>query len=357
MSFIAKNPLILPEIGYTPSTPPGTRGLFAGQNGWYDVNSDGHAVKITTERDIEDNNSTLKSLVYYGDANIVPSSEHLFAFTVDDETMTASVKFIGFEQPENIIVPYECVLGEKTYAVTSIGFEAFIDCHAIKSIIIPSSITSIDAKAFNECSSLSSITIPKGVTSIGAGVFSYCTSLTNITISKGVTSIELEAFYECAKLTDIYYEGTADEWATIFIDYDNEPLLNATMHFEHVPTTKGYVDEKLKDISVSAAASVYTYVDIPGGVENWTQEPILDDSGNIIGLRYGRIVNVNNAVITPNSKVDLHITSEQMVVFYEKSLAFVAENDDGVITVYCVGRVPENDYRVQAVVTEVLTNG
>ena len=111
-----------------------------------------------------------------------------------------------------------------------------------------------------------------------------------------------------------------------------------------------------------SASSVYAYVNIRGGVENWVSEDIINGDGNIVGSRYGQVVydynkkifNIDNAVITQNSKVDLQITSEQMVVFYEKSLAFVAENDDGVVTVYCVGTVPQNDYTMQATVTEVI---
>lgn len=102
---------------------------------------------------------------------------------------------------------------------------------------------------------------------------------------------------------------------------------------------------------------VYAYVNILGGTENWILEDVTDSSGNVIGSRYGQVVNVNNAEITPNSKVDLQITSEQMVIFYEKSLAFVAENDNGVVTVYCVGSVPEHNYTVQAIVTEVVVSG
>lgn len=105
-----------------------------------------------------------------------------------------------------------------------------------------------------------------------------------------------------------------------------------------------------------SAIPVYAYVNILGGIKNWILEEVADDSGNVIGSRYGQVVNVNNAEITPNSKVDLQITSEQMVVFYEKSLAFVAENDNGVVTIYCVGSVPEHNYTVQAIVTEVVVN-
>ena len=52
MSFIAKNPLTIPEVESSPSVPKsGTRGLFAGKDGWYDVDSDEHTRKIATEDD------------------------------------------------------------------------------------------------------------------------------------------------------------------------------------------------------------------------------------------------------------------------------------------------------------------
>ena len=101
---------------------------------------------------------------------------------------------------------------------------------------------------------------------------------------------------------------------------------------------------------------VRAFVNILGGDSNWVAEDVYDGNNNIIGVRYGQVVNVNNAVITPSSKVDLQITSEQMVVFHEKDLAFVAENEDGVVTIYCIGSIPQNDYTVQTIVTEVLVN-
>lgn len=73
--------------------------------------------------------------------------------------------------------------------------------------------------------------------------------------------------------------------------------------------------------------------------------------------RYYQVVTVQNAVITPNSKVDLQPDATQLSIFHEKDLAFVAENDDGVVAVYCVGQVPQNEYDIQATVTEVSANG
>ena len=69
---------------------------------------------------------------------------------------------------------------------------------------------------------------------------------------------------------------------------------------------------------------------------------------------YTQVVNVEGA--TPRSKVDLQPSKEQLAIFYEKDLAFVAENEDGVITVSCVGQKPTNDYTIQITVTEVVVN-
>ena len=76
-----------------------------------------------------------------------------------------------------------------------------------------------------------------------------------------------------------------------------------------------------------------------------------------IDNRWYQQVTINNATVTPNSKVDLQPSSEQLSIFYEKDLAFVAENENGVVSVYCVGQVPKNDYTLHATVTEVAIDG
>ena len=73
--------------------------------------------------------------------------------------------------------------------------------------------------------------------------------------------------------------------------------------------------------------------------------------------RWYQIVTVNNAILTPRSKVDLQPNAEQLCIFHEKDLAFVTENEDGIVSVYCVGQVPTNDYTLQATVMEVAIDG
>lgn len=54
MSFVAKNPLSMTEIEHTPSTPTGTRGLFAKKDGWYEVDEKGNVYRICNLEDIGD---------------------------------------------------------------------------------------------------------------------------------------------------------------------------------------------------------------------------------------------------------------------------------------------------------------
>ena len=66
---------------------------------------------------------------------------------------------------------------------------------------------------------------------------------------------------------------------------------------------------------------------------------------------YYQIVSIDG--VTENSQVDLTPDVEQLLVFYEKDLTFVTENDGGVVTVYAIGQKPANDYTIQVTITEV----
>lgn len=70
--------------------------------------------------------------------------------------------------------------------------------------------------------------------------------------------------------------------------------------------------------------------------------------------QYVQIIHIEG--ITEYSKVDLQPTPEQLAVFYEKDVTFVAENKGGKVTVYCIGQQPTNDYTMQATITEVERN-
>ena len=67
--------------------------------------------------------------------------------------------------------------------------------------------------------------------------------------------------------------------------------------------------------------------------------------------QYSQIVSIEG--ITEYSKVDLQPTPEQLAIFHEKDVTFVTENDDGVVTIYCIGQKPLSDYEIQVTITEV----
>ncbi len=119
-------------------------------------------------------------------------------------------------------------------SVTSIGEMAFDNCRSLTSVTIPDGVTSIGDSAFWGCDSLASVVIGDSVTSIGGSVFCLCTSLNSVTIPYSVTSIGDYAFAGCEKLTDVYYTGTEAQWKAITIGLSNDPLLNATMHYNYV---------------------------------------------------------------------------------------------------------------------------
>ena len=154
--------------------------------------------------------------------------------------------------------------------VTFIGEGAFDCCFGLTSIAIPASVTSIGSYAFSNCSSVTvhisdiaswcnvsfgnetanplyhgrylyideieviKLVIPDGVTNIGDYAFYNCDSLTSITIPDSVTTIGAFAFHWCDSLKDVYYTGTEEEWNSITIGTDNDPLTNATIHYNYV---------------------------------------------------------------------------------------------------------------------------
>ncbi len=66
---------------------------------------------------------------------------------------------------------------------------------------------------------------------------------------------------------------------------------------------------------------------------------------------YSQVVTI--AGVTESSQVDLTPNAEQLALFYYKDLAFVTENDGGVVTVYAIGQKPEIDHTIQVTITEV----
>ena len=101
-------------------------------------------------------------------------------------------------------------------------------------------------------------------------------------------------------------------------------------------------------------AELYKYIEQGGitpKVARIVNVTILADKWVGSSSPYSQVVTVDGA--TKYSQVDLTPDAEQLAIFHNKDLAFVTENENGVITVYAIGQKPTNDYTMQATVTEV----
>lgn len=133
------------------------------------------------------------------------------------------------------------VIGE---GITSIRFNAFRDCIALKEVTFPESLTYIGGNAFEGCTGLTEVTLPKnlqlcgvhcfassgvrtvtfeaGSTIVSRAMFNECRNLTTIRFAQSIKQIEEHAFEGCTALTKVtlpYYLENLDWWA--FADCPN----------------------------------------------------------------------------------------------------------------------------------------
>lgn len=117
-----------------------------------------------------------------------------------------------------------------------------------------------------------------------------------------------------------------------------------------------YMDTDTGDMykCVATDSDVYTWVGFGSPIASATRiSDVTLLSTEWVGSSspYSQIVTISGT--TENSRVDLTPSVEQLAIFHNKDLAFVTENDDGVITVYAIGQKPANDYTIQVMITEV----
>ena len=62
---------------------------------------------------------------------------------------------------------------------------------------------------------------------------------------------------------------------------------------------------------------------------------------------------VNISGVTSTSKIDLQPTAAQLVELQDAEITLIAENNNGVITIYALNSKPTKDYTMQVLITEV----
>lgn len=142
-------------------------------------------------------------------------------------------------------------------------------------------------------------------------------------------AIHGKSAYEIAVMCG--FDGTVEEWLE---SLKGEKPIKGTDYFT-AEEVQAIIDDILSNLHQARIGYVTILAD------GW--------AGN--DSPYSQVVDVQG--VTENSQVDLTPSVEQLAVFHEKDLAFVTENEGGVVTVYAVGQKPENDYTIQVTITEV----
>jgi hypothetical protein len=153
------------------------------------------------------------------------------------------------------------------------------------------------------------------------------------------------------------FKGTVEEWlASLKGEKGDMPTIDDVMSTESanplqnkvIAVAVGNIDRRLFALEQNsgggeAKAAYIAYIDLLSA--KW-------QGGDNL---YSQIVDI--AGVTEYSKVDINPSVEQLAIFYKKDIAFTTENEDGVVTVYCIGQKPMDDYTMQVTITEVNVNG
>ena len=128
---------------------------------------------------------------------------------------------VGCDSVEELILPE---------GVTSVDVQAFAGI-GIKTVTVPRNLTELSSYAFQGCEALETAKITSDLTVITQGLFNDCYALKTIVLPASLEKVEKHAFLRCNQLSDVYFLGTEEQWNQLEVAEENEPLLNATVHF------------------------------------------------------------------------------------------------------------------------------
>ncbi len=162
----------------------------------------------------------------------------------------SSIDGVLFNKEHTTLIQYACGKTTDSYVIPNsvqhIENEAFLGCK-LNNIAISNNVSSIGEGAFQNCESLTSILIPNGISNIPRCAFLWCDNITSITIPRSVTEFGSQAFMYCDSLKDVYYAGSKEEWNAIHMDAVNNPLKNATIHYNYISVDKSKQSNSTSD--------------------------------------------------------------------------------------------------------------
>ena len=199
---------------------------------------------------IGDGITTIYDDAFYGTNNVEEvfigknlESVGVFYFFTNLKTITVDIENIRFVSEDNVLFntagttlykyPAQSDRTEYTVpeSVERIEHNAFYKAVNLEKINLSASLKDIGEYAFLGCSSLKSISIPKGVIELYYGAFANCKSLESVALTYNIRTINEEVFAGCENIKDVYYNESESSWNRMAVLPGNEPLKEATIHY------------------------------------------------------------------------------------------------------------------------------
>ena len=425
MSFIAKNPLTLPKIEISPSAPQGTRGIFAKEDGWYDIDSDGVIKKLggDTEAILDPDNAIEKiDTIPMEIGGLNPKTGEL---DVRHDAIR-SIDYLPITPGKTIFFTSSLPVGGSDHQVRALFYDA--DYNWVGRVYLELNTDLVVKSDWRYLriyrSDTSDTTVEMALVTKAKPEFKkiyfadhgysiYGADIDDEMMHKLVIEalgkddnvyniVELKAPEESPEEASLALMNKGDDIFQ-FVDFSSMVYDEDNPTVEIVCQTRG--GRKLPEFSVryndgEGAGRVKKFVVKPDCIpmtltsegirvrrnNNYdnkaTEEELvtvnlaeLHDMVYDIERRlprkitidlpvsawvdagvdeYSQVVSIEKS--TQYSQIDLQIGREELAIFREKEISFWVENENGTITVFCMGQKPTIDYVIQATKTEVVVD-
>ena len=180
-------------------------------------------------------------------------------YILDEEKQEATVTFKNNRYNSykgEVTIPSTITISDKTYAVTTIGKDAFNESTGLTSVTIGanvktiqrsffycsnlktiefaqgSKLESIEGMTFQSCYALEAIELPEGIKTINQNVFNECHSLVRVVIPRSVNSINDNAFDTNSNNLHMYvaWENPEKEVQNGYLNKNTDQISTWTLH-------------------------------------------------------------------------------------------------------------------------------
>lgn len=148
-----------------------------------------------------------------------------------------TVKTLGEGSFKNISEVHIEFLG----SVSTLDVSTFENCVHLEALKLDAGLKTIPYRCFFGATELVTMDIPESVEIIEENAFSSCTGLKTVVLPTTLKTIEDGAFDGADELAVIFFKGTEEQFDTLNISGNNDPLISAKVYFysESEPSQKG----------------------------------------------------------------------------------------------------------------------